>query len=120
MSNAPKETLRDRVLRELGSVDRPFALLTILRTQTVEGGDRLETAMKTVVAESRKEAGNRTYHVNRDAADPTRFFLYDRWDNVAATETHEAAPHFKDGLVVLREVLDRIESVTVLRIAAEQ
>ncbi len=116
MSN---RTLRERIQAELGSTEVPVGLLTILRTKTVEGGDRLEESMRAVVAHSRREPHNIEYQVNRDANDLTRFYLYDRWANVDAIEFHESTPHFKEGIAVLKDVIDQVESVTVLRIAAE-
>ncbi|MEO1373100.1 MAG: antibiotic biosynthesis monooxygenase [Cyanobacteria bacterium J06635_10] len=56
---------------------QPFALLTTVRVKDKAAGDRLEAAMQTVVEKSRQEAGNITYHVNRDANDSTIFYLYD-------------------------------------------
>ena len=114
-----QKSLREKVQAALGSTEEPFALLTRLRVKDVAGGDRLEEAMKTVVRESRKEAGNITYHVNRDAADPTVFYLYDRWRDVEATEVHEEADYFKAGVAVLREVIAGPPEATILAIVAE-
>ena len=41
------------------------------------------------------EAGCRQFDVCRDAADPTRFFLYELYDDEAAIAAHMASAHFK-------------------------
>lgn len=110
------QTLHQRLESELNDPNKPFALLHQLRVKDKAAGDRLEQAMQTVVRESRKEAGNITYHVNRSIDDPTVFYLYDRWRSIDAVDAHEQTEHFKAGLVTLKEVIASPIETTVLQI----
>jgi len=46
-------------------------------------------------AESRKEPGCRMYVVHRHLSDPTRFFVYEQYQDQAALDAHRASPHFQ-------------------------
>ncbi|MEM9819129.1 MAG: putative quinol monooxygenase [Cyanobacteria bacterium P01_D01_bin.6] len=111
-----KQTLQQTLQAKLDNPNQPFALLTKLRVKDKAAGDRFEQAMQAVVRESRKEADNITYHVNRDIDDPTLFYLYDRWRSIEAVDAHEQTEHFKAGLVTLKEVIAAPPEATVLQI----
>lgn len=46
-------------------------------------------------AESRKEPGCRMYVVHQHLTDPTRFFVYEQYDDQAALDAHRAFAHFR-------------------------
>ena len=114
-----EQSFRETLEAALDDAGRPFALLNKIRVKDKAAGDRLEAAMRRVTRESRKEAGNITYHVNRDASDPTVFYLYDRWRSIDAVEAHQHFEHFQDGLVTLKEVIAGPPEVTILQIVDE-
>jgi quinol monooxygenase YgiN len=45
--------------------------------------------------ESRKEPGCLMYVVHQHLTDPTRFFVYEQYDDHAALDAHRASPHFQ-------------------------
>ena len=72
--------------------------------------DRVEEALRKMVAPTRAEPGNLDYQVFRDPADPSRFVLFERYADAAAFDAHRAAPHFATWLtgVVLPALDDRV------------
>ena len=46
-------------------------------------------------AESRKEPGCRMYVAHQHLTDPSRFFVYEQYDDQAALDAHRASPHFR-------------------------
>lgn len=60
-----------------------------------EHADVFATAIAANAAASlASEPGCRQFDVCRDPGDPTRFFLYERYDDEAAVQAHLRAPHF--------------------------
>jgi len=57
--------------------------------------DAVAAALGNLTEPSRAEAGNLTYVVHRDPADPRRFVIYERYVDAAAFEAHAASEHFK-------------------------
>ncbi len=45
--------------------------------------------------ESRKEPGCRMFVAHQHLSDPTRFFIYEQYDDQAALDAHRASPHFR-------------------------
>jgi quinol monooxygenase YgiN len=72
--------------------------------------DRVEAALRNMVAPTRAEPGNRDYQVFRDPSDPSRFVLFERYADSDAFEAHRATPHFGTWLagVVLPALADRV------------
>ena len=46
-------------------------------------------------AESRREPGCRMYAAHQHLTDPTRFFVYEQYDDHAALDAHRASAHFR-------------------------
>lgn len=53
----------------------------------------------------RVEPGCRRFDVWTDASAPTRFFLYELYDDAAAFEAHLTAPHFQDFAAATAEMV---------------
>ncbi|HEY3881194.1 MAG TPA: putative quinol monooxygenase [Trebonia sp.] len=72
--------------------------------------DRVEEALRNMVAPTRAEPGNRDYQVFRDPNDPALFVLFERYADEDAFAAHRATPHFGTWLagVVLPALEDRI------------
>jgi quinol monooxygenase YgiN len=72
--------------------DQPFALL--IRMQAKEGaGPKIEAAFAKAAPLTRREKGCLAYDLHRDAKVPTRYLLYERWQNVAALAAHQNSTH---------------------------
>jgi quinol monooxygenase YgiN len=73
---------------------KPFAMLVII--QVKEGqGKAFEDLMKPCIAATRKEKGCITYDLNRDGKEATKYYVYERWQSVAALEYHTQTEHIK-------------------------
>ncbi|MBY0524635.1 MAG: antibiotic biosynthesis monooxygenase [Gemmataceae bacterium] len=93
-----------QIKAQLKDSTKPFTMM--VHIQVKEGtGDKLETAFIKAIKESRKEKGCLTYDLNRDAKDPTRFVVYERWKSLADLEAHLKAPHIVALLAELKDVL---------------
>ena len=66
---------------------KPFTL--VLTVQVKEGaGDRFEAGFAKAVTPTRREKGCLAYELNRDPKTSTNYLLYERWQSLAALETH--------------------------------
>ena len=66
--------------------------------------DRAESIARTMMAETRREAGCRVYHILRSLEAPGRFHVYEEWESAEALEAHFGTPHmkvFREGLADL-------------------
>jgi quinol monooxygenase YgiN len=50
-------------------------------------------AARTMMAETRKEPGCRSYVFTADLEDPARFLIFEEWESAEALEAHFATPH---------------------------
>jgi len=71
---------------------RRFTLL--IRFEAKPGaGPKIEAAFVKAVQATRKEKGCLAYEFNRDARVPTRYHVYERWQDVAALVAHQNSAH---------------------------
>jgi quinol monooxygenase YgiN len=83
--------------------DAPFTLL--VRFQAKEGaGEKLEAAFATAAKATRQEKGCLAYQLNRDVKMPTRYVVYERWQNLAALEAHLKSAHITTLLAEINEI----------------
>jgi quinol monooxygenase YgiN len=81
---------------------KPFTLL--IRFEAKPGaGSKIEAAFTKAVPATRKEKGCLAYEFNRDAKMPTRYLVYERWQNLAALEAHQNSAHIAE---LRREIND--------------
>jgi quinol monooxygenase YgiN len=93
-----------KVKAELKDPTKPFTLTVQL--QAKEGMQaKLEAAFAKAVKETRKEKGCLSYDLNRDAKEPTRYLVYERWKSLADLEAHLNSPHITALLGELKELL---------------
>jgi quinol monooxygenase YgiN len=98
--------------------DRPFTL--VIRVQGKEGaGERFEAAFARARRATRQEKGNLAYDLNRDAQEPARYLVYERWRSLADLEAHLRAAHVKALLAELPEVTVGAPEIQVLVPAGE-
>ena len=106
------------VKARLKDAERPFTLVVSL--QVKEGqAKKLEAAFARAIRATRKEKGCRAYDLSRDADDPTRYQVYERWQNLAALKKHLATVHIKTLLAEVPGLLAGAPSPRVLFPAAE-
>jgi quinol monooxygenase YgiN len=69
--------------------------------------DEAITLFAKLTEHTRAEPGCRMYLAHRSTSDPTKFLLYEQYDDQAALDAHRAAPHFeqyaKGGLFLIIE-----------------
>ena len=107
-----------KIKADLKDPAKPFTL--VVQLQVKEGMHaKLETAFVKAAKETRKEKGCITYDLNRDAKDPTRFMVYERWKSLADLEAHLKAPHITALFDELKDVLAAPPEGKVLLPAAE-
>jgi quinol monooxygenase YgiN len=83
---------------------KPFTLIVRLRIK--EGvAAKFEAAFAKARKATRQEKGNAAYDLNRDAKTPTQYLVYERWQSVAALETHLKSPHITTLLAELGDLL---------------
>jgi quinol monooxygenase YgiN len=94
-----------RVAKEsLADSTKPFTLL--VRFKIKEGqGPKFEAAAAKAVKGTRKEKGNLAYELSRTAKG-TNYVIYERWENLAALDSHLKSAHFKTAWAELDPLLD--------------
>lgn len=60
-----------------------------------ESAERAESIVRTMMAETRREAGCAVYDITRSVERPGRFHVYEEWETLAALEAHFDTPHMK-------------------------
>jgi quinol monooxygenase YgiN len=81
-----------QVKAAVGDPGKPFTL--IVRLKVKDGATaKFEAAFAKATKATRQEKGNRAYDLNRDPKTPTAYLVYERWQNLAALETHLKSPH---------------------------
>jgi quinol monooxygenase YgiN len=86
-----------------------FVVIAQYRAQAGET-DRVEEALRKMVAPTRAEPGNLDYQVFRDPSDQSLFVLFERYADQSAFDAHRATEHFGAYLagVVLPALADRV------------
>ncbi|WP_170325025.1 putative quinol monooxygenase [Ruegeria arenilitoris] len=69
-----------------------------------EGVEKAAKAAQAMVAETVKEPGCLVYEFSRILGQPTRFRVYEEWQDQASLEAHFSAPHMAAFQAVLAEV----------------
>src|ERR1043166_7601779 len=73
---------------------KPFTMVVFL-TVKQDQGKALEEAFQPAIKATRKESGCIAYDLNRDSTDPNKYYVYERWQSVAALEKHLETDHIK-------------------------
>ena len=74
----------------------------------------IETALKTVVDATRKEAGNVSYDLHQDLKNPLKYTILEVWKSQAAIDEHNASAHFKAFVAAIDAKIDSL-SVDVIK-----
>lgn len=62
---------------------------------SADEADQVRDLLARHSAASEAESGCRRFSAHQDADDPTRFALYEVYDDMAAFDAHRQSPHFK-------------------------
>lgn len=107
-----------RVKATLKDSNAPFTL--VIRFNLKEGaGAKFEAAFAKAAPATRQEKGNRAYDLNRDIQTPTKYILYERWQDLAALEAHLKTPIITKLLAETAELQDGPPEISVLVPAGE-
>lgn len=83
------------------------SLALIVRFRVKPGAqERCLSAFDEVVAPTSKEAGVSAFELHREAADSTRFVMYERWRSLADLGEHLRSPYISKLRRTLGEILD--------------
>lgn len=97
---------------------KPFTLVIVLTTKEGQGKP-LEELFKPAITATRKEKGCIAYDLNRDLGDATKYYVYERWQSVAALEAHLQTPHIKTLLGKIGDVLAAEPEAKIYGVAGE-
>ena len=73
---------------------KPFALIVNIKVKAGKEKE-LETTFAPCIAATKKEPGCIAYELNRDPDEPTTYFMYEKFKNIAALEAHLQTEHIK-------------------------
>lgn len=89
---------------QLKDPDKPFTMF--VRLQVKDGMQaKFEAAFAKAITGTRKEKGNLAYDLNRDAKDPTRYVVYERWKSLKDLDSHLKQPYLTALLAILPDML---------------
>jgi quinol monooxygenase YgiN len=91
---------------------KPFTMLFDFKIKE-DAGKKFEATFAKAVKLTRKEKGCLAYDLNRDPKTPTRYLLYERWENLASMEAHLKSAHIT---ALLKELGDLLEGPPELRV----
>ena len=75
--------------------------------KAVEGkADELEQEFQKLVPKVLKDPGTISYVVHRSVDDPTKFFVYEKYENGDAFKHHTSTEHFKEFSKAIASLLD--------------
>lgn len=97
---------------------KPFAMLARIPIQDGKQ-ESFEEAFAAAIAATRNETGVLVYNLNREAADGTRYVVYERWKSLADLENHLRKPYVAKLMAVTDEVLAGSPEFQVLVPAGE-
>ncbi len=109
----------DGVKAQLKDPAKPFTLLVELRAKKGRGDD-LAKAFVEHVRMTRTEAGALRFDLNRDAADPDAFVLYERWADLKSLQGHFESAWMKKVSAAMTEHGDGAPKLRVLLPSAEE
>ncbi|MEN0111304.1 MAG: putative quinol monooxygenase [Planctomycetota bacterium] len=101
------------VAERLGDAAGGEFVMVVLLEVPEGGADALIAAMDAPTRGTLAEPGNLAYALSRDADNPQRFLLYERWRNVAALDAHLRQPYLVALLKQFADVLAKPPGVTV-------
>jgi quinol monooxygenase YgiN len=108
----------DAAKANVSDPNKPFTMIVILSVKDGEG-KAVEAAFLPAIKATRNEKGCIAYDLNRDLKEPTRYYVYERWQSVAALERHLQTEHIKTLLDNIRDRLAGAPEAKFYAVAAE-
>ena len=68
--------------------------------------EKMEAALRDMVAKVAQEQGTLTYTLHRAQNDPNVFLFYEKYEDGAALKAHSSTPYFKELFGELKSLLD--------------
>lgn len=108
----------DAAKENVADPKKPFTMVVIVTVKEGQG-KALEDLMKPCIAATRKEKGCIAYDLNRDPKEATKYYVYERWQSIAALEFHMQTEHIKTLLSKIGDVVAGPPEVKFYVVAAE-
>jgi quinol monooxygenase YgiN len=83
---------------------KPFTMVVFATIKEGKGAE-FEDAFKPAIVATRKEKGCIAYDLNRDQKDSAKYYVYERWQSIAALEHHMQTEHIKTLLQKIGDML---------------
>lgn len=93
----------------------PYALLVRLKARE-DKADALLAQLRTQLGPTRAEAGNLQYTLHRDRLDPTTFYFYESYRDLAAFREHLGTPYIASMGDVVGDYLEEDFQMTFLAV----
>ena len=92
-------------------------LLTVIAYMHAAPGkrDELRSALEALIAPTSQEQGYVNYDLHQSEDDPDMFLFYENWESGADLDAHLAAPHLRQLVARIPELLDE-RGLTVNRV----
>ncbi len=75
--------------------------------KTVEGkGDEFEGEFRKLAPKVLNDPGTIAYVLNRSINDPSKFFVYEKYEDREALQKHSSTPHFQEFSRAIASILD--------------
>lgn len=97
---------------------KPFTLVVLVTVKEGQG-QQFEKLFQPALKATRKEKGCIAYDLNRDLKEATKYYVYERWQSLAALEQHMETEHIKTLLAQIPDVLANPPDFKFFAIAAE-
>ncbi len=108
----------DAAKENVADPKKPFTMVVIVTVKEGQG-KALEDLMKPCIAATRKEKGCIAYDLNRDLKETTKYYVYERWQSIAALEFHMQTEHIKTLLGKIGDVVTGPPEVKFYAVAGE-
>ena len=81
--------------------------------------DGVVEEVRSMVSETRKEAGCISYAFSLDLVDPTVVRIYERWESESALSAHMKSPHMANFQTAIAKVAPKAVNVNFFEVAGE-
>ena len=82
-------------------------MIVVAKLKAKKGDEeKMEAALRDMVAKVAQEQGTLTYTLHRAQKDPNVFLFYEKYEDGAALKAHSSTPYFKELFGNLKSLLD--------------
>ncbi|MFP8965231.1 putative quinol monooxygenase [Pokkaliibacter sp. CJK22405] len=91
------------------SLDTEQGITVLAFIRAREGRNQaLGEALQSLIAASRQEAGCHSFEVHQSLDDPSLWFSYEHWQDIASQQAHFRTSHMKDFIALQNELVDGV------------